>query len=80
MKCHLGLEGLNIDMHGEIISSWCGAKVLKHSTNKGIRITNQHYNCPFEYCNNSNDTHNQRYKISFISFFIIYYKYLYNRQ
>ena len=32
-------EGLNIDMHGEIISSWWAQKVLETSTNKGIRIT-----------------------------------------
>ena len=36
----LGSEGLNIDMHGEIISSWCG-KSFETSTNKGIELPNR---------------------------------------
>ena len=26
MKCELGFDSLNIDMNGEVISSWCGAR------------------------------------------------------
>ena len=56
MKCHLGSEGLNIDMHGEIISSWCGAKSFGNITQiKELELPTEHYNCPFEYCNNLND-------------------------
>ena len=26
MKCELGFDSLNIDMNGEVVSSWCGAR------------------------------------------------------
>ena len=56
MKCHLGSEGLNIDMHGEILSSWCGAKSFGNITQiKELELPDEHYTCPFEYCNNLND-------------------------
>ena len=56
MKCHLGSEGLNIDMHGEILSSWCGAKSFGNITQiKELELPDEHYTCPFEYCNNPND-------------------------
>ena len=39
MKCELGFDSLNIDMNGEVISSWCGArKFWKHYTIRKLGI------------------------------------------
>lgn len=56
MKCELGFDSLNIDMNGEVVSSWCGAKSFGNITqldNWEIPMTETV--CPYDYCNNLND-------------------------
>ena len=56
MKCHIGERGFNIDMRGNIVSSWCGAKTYGN-------VFNDHFElpmpdgvvCPHEHCNNPKD-------------------------
>jgi len=56
MKCELGYDGINIDMNGEIISSWCGAKSFGNiSQIDDWDLPATQTVCPFEYCNNLND-------------------------
>jgi MoaA/NifB/PqqE/SkfB family radical SAM enzyme len=56
MKCELGFDSLNIDMNGEVISSWCGAKNFGNITQlDNWDIPKTETRCPFEFCNNLND-------------------------
>lgn len=56
MKCELGYDGINIDMNGEIISSWCGAKSFGNITQiDSWELPKTETVCPYEYCNNLND-------------------------
>ena len=56
MKCQLGFDSLNIDMNGEVISSWCGAKTFGNITQlDGWEIPKTETVCPYEFCNNLND-------------------------
>ena len=56
MKCELGFDSLNIDMNGEVISSWCGAKSFGNITQlDNWEIPQTSTVCPFEFCNNLND-------------------------
>ena len=56
MKCHIGERGFNIDMRGNIVSSWCGAKTYGN-------VFDDHFElpmpdgvvCPHEHCNNPKD-------------------------
>lgn len=56
MKCELGYDSINIDMNGEVISSWCGAKSfgnISQLDSWDLPVTETV--CPFDYCNNLND-------------------------
>lgn len=56
MKCELGYDGINIDMNGEIISSWCGAKSFGNITQiDSWDLPKTETVCPHEFCNNLND-------------------------
>jgi organic radical activating enzyme len=56
MKCELGYDGINIDMNGEIISSWCGAKSFGNITQlDSWQLPDTETVCPHEFCNNLND-------------------------
>jgi hypothetical protein len=56
MKCELGFDSLNIDMNGEVISSWCGAKTFGNITQlENWDIPKETTRCPYEFCNNLND-------------------------
>ena len=56
MKCELGFDSLNIDMNGEVISSWCGAKNFGNITQlENWDIPKEETRCPYEFCNNLND-------------------------
>jgi len=56
MKCELGYDGINIDMNGEIISSWCGAKNFGNITQiESWDLPKTETVCPHEFCNNLND-------------------------
>ena len=56
MKCELGFDSLNIDMNGEVISSWCGAKNFGNITQlDNWEIPRESTRCPYEFCNNLND-------------------------
>lgn len=56
MKCELGFDSLNIDMNGEVLSSWCGAKSFGNITQlDNWEIPQTSTVCPFEFCNNLND-------------------------
>ena len=56
MKCELGYDGINIDMNGEIISSWCGAKNFGNITQiESWDLPKTETICPHEFCNNLND-------------------------
>jgi hypothetical protein len=56
MKCELGFDSLNIDMNGEVISSWCGAKNFGNITQlENWEIPKEETRCPYEFCNNLND-------------------------
>ena len=56
MKCELGFDSINIDMNGEVISSWCGAKNFGNITQlDSWDIPKEETRCPFEFCNNLND-------------------------
>jgi len=56
MKCELGFDSLNIDMNGEVISSWCGAKNFGNITQlDNWEIPKESTRCPYEFCNNLND-------------------------
>lgn len=56
MKCELGFDSLNIDMNGEVVSSWCGAKSFGNITQlENWEIPKTETICPYEFCNNLND-------------------------
>ena len=56
MTCHIGEKGFNIDMRGNIISSWCGAKTYGNVFNETFELpTPEGIICPHERCNNPKD-------------------------
>ena len=56
MKCELGYDSINIDMHGEVISCWCGAKNFGNITQlDNWDFPAEPYVCPFDFCNNLSD-------------------------
>jgi len=56
MKCELGFDSLNIDMNGEVVSSWCGARNFGNITQlDNWDIPKTETRCPYEFCNNLND-------------------------
>ena len=56
MKCELGFDSLNIDMNGEVVSSWCGARNFGNITQlDNWEIPKTETRCPYEFCNNLND-------------------------
>lgn len=56
MKCELGYDSINIDMNGEVISSWCGAKTFGNITQiENWDLPLSETVCPFEFCNNLSD-------------------------
>lgn len=56
MKCELGYDSINIDMNGEVISSWCGAKSFGNITQiDDWDLPTTETTCPYEFCNNLND-------------------------
>ena len=56
MTCHIGERGFNIDMRGNIVSSWCGAKTYGNVFSDRFDLpTPEGVVCPHEYCNNPKD-------------------------
>ena len=56
MQCHIGERGFNIDMRGNIVSSWCGAKTYGNVFSDQFELpTPEGVLCPHEYCNNPKD-------------------------
>jgi organic radical activating enzyme len=56
MKCELGYDSINIDMNGEVISSWCGAKTFGNITQiDEWDLPSVETVCPYDFCNNLND-------------------------
>jgi len=56
MKCELGFDSLNIDMNGEVVSSWCGARNFGNITQlDNWETPKTETRCPYEFCNNLND-------------------------
>ena len=56
MMCHIGERGFNIDMRGNIVSSWCGAKTYGNVFEKDFELpTPDGVVCPHEHCNNPKD-------------------------
>jgi len=56
MTCHIGERGFNIDMRGNIVSSWCGAKTYGNIFHGGFELpTPDGVVCPHEHCNNPKD-------------------------
>jgi organic radical activating enzyme len=57
MRCHLGERGFNIDMRGNIVSSWCGAKQYGNVFDvNGFELpTPEGFICPHQHCNNPKD-------------------------
>jgi MoaA/NifB/PqqE/SkfB family radical SAM enzyme len=56
MTCHIGERGFNIDMRGNIVSSWCGAKIYGNVFKDNFELpTPDGVVCPHEHCNNPKD-------------------------
>ena len=56
MTCHIGERGFNIDMRGNIVSSWCGAKTYGNVFQDQFELpTPAGVVCPHEHCNNPKD-------------------------
>jgi len=56
MKCSIGMEKFNIDMKGDVKSSWCGAKDYGNVYNDTFEMPEPSGTvCPFDYCNNLSD-------------------------
>ena len=56
MMCHIGERGFNIDMRGNIVSSWCGAKTYGNVFDAQFELpTPDGVVCPHEHCNNPKD-------------------------
>lgn len=56
MTCHIGERGFNIDMRGNIVSSWCGAKTYGNVFSDKFELpTPSGVVCPHEHCNNPKD-------------------------
>ena len=56
MTCHIGERGFNIDMRGNIVSSWCGAKTYGNVFDEHFELPTQDgIVCPHEHCNNPKD-------------------------
>ena len=56
MKCELGYDSINIDMNGEVVSSWCGAKSFGNITQiNDWELPLSETTCPYDFCNNLND-------------------------
>jgi organic radical activating enzyme len=56
MKCHLGLESININAAGDIYSSWCGAQHFGNiSSMHSWNLPESETECPHDFCNNISD-------------------------